>query len=53
MKIGILGAGHIAATMAETLNAMEGGVKCHAVASRDLERAKNFASGHRKSIRLL
>lgn len=47
MKIGILGAGHIAATMAETLNAMEGGVKCHAVASRDLERAKNFASEHR------
>lgn len=46
MKIGILGAGHIASTMAKTLNAMEGGVKCHAVASRDLERAKNFASEH-------
>ena len=46
MKIGILGAGHIASTMAKTLNAMEGDVKCHAVASRDLERAKNFASEH-------
>lgn len=47
MKIGILGAGNIAATMAKTLNAMEGGVKCHAVASRDFGRAKNFASEHR------
>lgn len=46
MNVGILGAGHIASTMAKTLNAMKGGVKCHAVASRDLERAKNFAREH-------
>ena len=46
MNIGILGAGHIASTMAKTLNAMKGGVKCHAIASRDLQRAKNFAAEH-------
>lgn len=46
MNIGILGAGHIASTMAKTINSMEGGVKCHAVASRDFERAKKFACEH-------
>lgn len=46
MNIGILGAGHIATTMAKTLNAMNGDVQCHAVASRDLERAKQFANEH-------
>lgn len=45
MNIGILGAGHIASTMAKTLNEMKG-VECSAVASRDLERAKNFALEH-------
>lgn len=46
MNIGILGAGNIASTMAKTLNEMKG-VKCYAVASRDLARAKNFALEHR------
>lgn len=46
MNIGILGAGNIASTMAKTLNSMKG-VKCYAVASRDLARAKNFALEHR------
>lgn len=46
MNIGILGAGNIASTMAKTLNEMKG-VKCRAVASRDLARAKNFALEHR------
>lgn len=46
MNIGILGAGNIASTMAKTLNSMKG-VKCRAVASRDLARAKNFALEHR------
>ncbi len=42
MKIGILGAGNIAGTMAATLNEMEG-VTCYAVGARDLERAQAFA----------
>lgn len=42
MKIGIIGAGHIAEIMAKTLCAMED-VVCYAVASRNLERAEAFA----------
>ncbi len=42
MKVGILGAGGIAKTMAETINGMEG-VENYAVASRDLTKAKDFA----------
>lgn len=42
MKIGILGAGSIAATMAETLGRMEN-VQCHAVGARDGKRAEAFA----------
>ena len=42
MKIGILGAGRIAVTLAETMNKMPE-VECYGVASRDLEKAKVFA----------
>lgn len=45
MKIGILGAGRIAATLAETMNKMSE-VECYGVASRDLEKAKAFAKEH-------
>lgn len=45
MKIGILGAGGIAATLAETMNKMPE-VECYGVASRDLEKAKIFAKEH-------
>lgn len=45
MKIGILGAGRIAATLAETMNKMPE-VECYGVASRDLEKAKTFAKEH-------
>lgn len=45
MKIGILGAGRIAATLAETMNKMSE-VECYGVASRDLEKAKIFARDH-------
>ncbi len=50
MKIGILGAGPMAGTMAETLSRMEQ-VDCCAVASRALERAEDFAAryGFRKA----
>ncbi|MBO7709251.1 MAG: Gfo/Idh/MocA family oxidoreductase [Lachnospiraceae bacterium] len=47
MKLGILGAGGIAGTMADTVNKMNragiGDVQLYAVAARDLERAKAFA----------
>lgn len=43
MKIGILGAGHIAATLAETMQRMEE-VECYAVASRSYEKAEAFAN---------
>lgn len=47
MKFGILGAGRIAVTMAETVRRMnESGDSCaelYAVASRDMERAQTFA----------
>lgn len=42
MRIGILGAGNIAQTMAKTLKTMRG-VEAYAVAARDQERAKGFA----------
>ncbi|MCM1266705.1 MAG: Gfo/Idh/MocA family oxidoreductase [Bacteroidales bacterium] len=45
MKIGILGAGSIAGTLAETMNKMPE-VECYGVASRDLEKAKSFAKEH-------
>ncbi|NLE14935.1 MAG: Gfo/Idh/MocA family oxidoreductase [Spirochaetales bacterium] len=42
MKLGILGAGNIARKMAATVNEMEH-VEAHAVASRDLQKARDFA----------
>ena len=42
-KIGIIGCGHIARKMAFTLGRMEG-VRCYAVASRNLEKAQAFAA---------
>lgn len=42
-KIGIIGCGHIARKMAFTLGCMEG-VRCYAVASRNLEKAQAFAA---------
>ena len=42
MKLGILGAGGIASTMAKTVAGMED-VEAYAVAARDLERARVFA----------
>lgn len=49
MKIGIIGAGWIAAKMARTLNAMKQvgaheGCTVYAIASRDLQRAQEFAA---------
>ena len=41
MKIGILGAGHIAGTLAETMGQMPE-VECYAVAAREIGRAENF-----------
>lgn len=45
MKIGILGAGRIASTLAETMNKMPE-VECYGVASRNLEKAEVFAKDH-------
>lgn len=45
MKIGILGAGGIASTLAKTMNELPE-VECYGVASRDLEKAKAFAKEH-------
>lgn len=45
MKVGILGAGRIAAVLAETMNKMPE-VECYGVASRDLQKAKAFAKEH-------
>ena len=42
MKIGIIGAGNIAGTMATTLAQLKG-TECYAIASRDIERARAFA----------
>lgn len=50
MNLGILGAGRIAAVMAETVNKMnkagDNSVKLYAVAAREMERAKAFASAN-------
>ena len=45
IKMAILGAGNIAAKMADTVCQMEG-VKLFAVASRNLEKAQKFAALH-------
>lgn len=45
MKIAILGAGHIAVTLAYTMQRLEE-VECYAVASRDLNKAKEFAAAY-------
>ena len=45
MRIGILGAGHIAGKVSGTLKQMKE-VRCHAVAARDLWRAQAFAGEH-------
>lgn len=42
MKIGIIGAGNMAGTMATTLQQMKG-TECYAIASRDIKRATEFA----------
>lgn len=42
MKIGIIGAGNIAGTMATTLQQLKG-TECYAIASRDIARARAFA----------
>lgn len=51
MKVGIIGTGMVACTMAETLNKMEG-AEPYAVASRDKRRAEAFAErwGFKKSF---
>ena len=43
MKVGIIGAGHIAGKIARTL-AETDGIDCLAVGSRSLEKAEGFAS---------
>ncbi|MBR3039169.1 MAG: Gfo/Idh/MocA family oxidoreductase [Lachnospiraceae bacterium] len=45
LRVGILGAGHIAGVMADTLAKMEE-AQCIAVASRNLEKAEEFATKH-------
>lgn len=45
MRIGILGAGRIAGTLARTMAQIEE-VECYAVASRSLEKAKDFADNY-------
>ena len=45
-KVGIMGTGNIAGTMATTIKGMRG-VACHAVGSRDLGRAENFAEEYK------
>ena len=45
MRIGIIGAGHIAGKVSDTLRQMPE-VRCHAVAARDLWRAEAFAGEH-------
>ncbi len=43
MKVGILSAGNIAATMAKTICGMDDSVELYAVGARDLDRAEAFA----------
>lgn len=45
MKVGFLGTGRIATTLAKTFAQVEG-VECYAVASRTLEKAETFAEEH-------
>ncbi len=45
LKVGILGAGRIAAVMADTISKMKT-AECYAVASRSMEKAMEFASLH-------
>ena len=45
VKIGVLGAGHIAATLAYTMRHMEE-VECYGVASRSIKKAQEFAEKH-------
>ncbi|MDD7637858.1 MAG: Gfo/Idh/MocA family oxidoreductase [Clostridiales bacterium] len=45
MKVGFLGTGRIATTLAKTFAQIEG-VECYAVASRTLEKAETFAKEH-------
>ena len=45
MKLGVLGAGHIAEVVAPTWVAMEG-IERYAVSSRNLEKAEGFAYIH-------
>ena len=45
LKVGILGAGRIAAIMADTISKMKT-AECYAVASRSMEKALEFASLH-------
>ncbi|MDR0400532.1 MAG: Gfo/Idh/MocA family oxidoreductase [Treponema sp.] len=47
MKVGIIGAGHIAVKMANTLHLMDNGVEAYGIASRDLDRARAFAEKNR------
>ena len=49
MKLGIIGAGHISIKMARTLAGKPQGCECYAVASRDLEKARAFASEYGSS----
>ena len=50
MRIGILGAGKIAHKMAEAMAGKPQGCECYAVASRSLERAREFAVQHNIGI---
>ncbi len=43
INMAIIGAGHIASTMASTITQMPGEVKAFAIASRDIRRAEEFA----------
>lgn len=43
MKVGIIGAGAIAAKMARTLNGMNGDAEAYAIASRSIDSAREFA----------
>ena len=45
MKLGVLGAGFISETTAPTMAALQE-IECHAVASRSLEKARDFAGRH-------
>ena len=48
-KVGILGAGHIAGIIADTLNELDGFTP-YAVAARDKERAEQFGKEHKVDV---